>query len=234
MTVNNVNNGLKILLCVHRFDYTCEVQSFENASTNKVKWQKNNKNRKKKSTINQPNHALKLKWNESSIRSHLPYCNVHPSETDYQKRKNIGRDLVLSISCWLDGGRPECELEVDYKKGVEFKQTKWLETSGICHQKEVFHFKGSLSLKWLKLLNYNVNFFTFKKCLCKTHCTGRPHYYSKIKMFLCLTLLPEPRPMGGWHSQVCLTAQSMISIRAVSWASVRAETHKSWCLSGVG
>lgn len=191
MTVNNVNNGLKILLCVHRFDYTCEVQSFENASTNKVKWQKNNKNRKKKSTINQPNHALKLKWNESSIRSHLPYCNVHPSETDYQKRKNIGRDLVLSISCWLDGGRPECELEVDYKKGVEFKQTKWLETSGICHQKEVFHFKGSLSLKWLKLLNYNVNFFTFKKPTAR----GVLTIIAKSK---CFCVLPFYQSLVRW------------------------------------
>ncbi len=32
-------------------------------------------------------------------------------------------------SCWLDGGRSECKLAVDCKKGAGFKQTKWLHQS---------------------------------------------------------------------------------------------------------
>lgn len=45
-----------------------------------------------------------------------------------------------------------------------------------------------------------------------------------------LTLFPVPLPTGGWHSQACLTAHSMISTRAVSWRSVRARNRRNWML----
>ncbi len=38
-----------------------------------------------------------------------------------------GRALVLSIGCWLDGGRTESELEVDLKERVGL----WLEKPGV-------------------------------------------------------------------------------------------------------
>lgn len=41
-----------------------------------------------------------------------------------------------------------------------------------------------------------------------------------------LTLFPVPLPTGGWHSQACLMAHSMISTRAVSWRSVRAKNRR--------
>ncbi len=43
------------------------------------------------------------------------------------KKDGFDKDLVLCISCWLDGGRSECELAVDCKEGLVFKSTKWLE-----------------------------------------------------------------------------------------------------------
>ncbi len=46
-------------------------------------------------------------------------------------------DLVQFIGCWLDEGRSKCELAVDCQKRVVFKQTKWLEKSGIHHQTDV-------------------------------------------------------------------------------------------------
>lgn len=51
----------------------------------------------------------------------------------------LGGDLVLSISFGLDGDcSTECELEVDCKKGVGFKQTKLLEKSSIYQQTVLF------------------------------------------------------------------------------------------------
>lgn len=41
-----------------------------------------------------------------------------------------------------------------------------------------------------------------------------------------LTLFAVPLPTGGWHSQACRMAHSMISTSAVSWRSVRATNHK--------
>lgn len=55
------------------------------------------------------------------------------------------------------------------------------------------------------------------------------HSRSKVNPFylkhdgLTLTLFPVPLPTGGWHSQACRMAQSMISTRAVSWRSFRAK-----------
>ena len=65
----------------------------------------------------------------------------------------------------------------------------------------------------------------------------KPCYHHKIiqetNLLFCvehdkqaLTLFPEPLPTGGWHSQACRMAQSMISTRAVSWRSVRAKNHR--------
>lgn len=36
------------------------------------------------------------------------------------------------------GGRSECKFAGNCKKGTAFKQIKWMEKSGINHQKEVF------------------------------------------------------------------------------------------------
>lgn len=45
---------------------------------------------------------LKLQWNGRSNRYFLLYCDLHPSDKDYRKRKNIGWDLVQCIKCWMD------------------------------------------------------------------------------------------------------------------------------------
>lgn len=70
--------------------------------------------------------ALKLWWNGSSCRTVT--C---PSVTDCWKRENGGRDLVLSISCWLDFEMRAWHL------GAGLKQTTWLEKSCTRHQREV-------------------------------------------------------------------------------------------------
>lgn len=44
-----------------------------------------------------------------------------------------------------------------------------------------------------------------------------------VKIRLLHTLFPLPLPTGGWHSQACRMAHSMISTRAVSCRSVRAK-----------
>lgn len=68
-------------------------------------------------------------------------------------------------------------------------------------------------------------------------CTTNPNYVNRTESFKAknpltrtLTLFPVPLPTGGWHSQACRTAHSMISTSAVSWRSVRAESrrHRSW------
>ncbi len=62
-------------------------------------------------------------------------CDVIKVETDLyfhivmniiiiiEKENHVGRDLIKSIGCWLDGGSSESELTVDCKKGAEFKWT---------------------------------------------------------------------------------------------------------------
>jgi len=40
-----------------------------------------------------------------------------------KEKKMLDIDLVLSIGCWMDGLRYECELEVVCKRWAEFKQT---------------------------------------------------------------------------------------------------------------
>lgn len=77
------------------------------------------------------------------------------------KKKNVGRGLVLSVGCWLDGGGSECELKIG------FTQTKWLENSGTRHQREIYHFYWKILLcqlwNWLKITNL---IFTIRSITC--------------------------------------------------------------------
>jgi len=43
-------------------------------------------------------NALKLQWIGNSDRSVLPYCDAHPSVTDYRKIKIV----VICIGYWFD------------------------------------------------------------------------------------------------------------------------------------
>lgn len=47
------------------------------------------------------------------------FCIVMYSRVKWiiEKEKNLGRDLILFIGCWLDGGKSECDLAEDCKKG---------------------------------------------------------------------------------------------------------------------
>lgn len=57
-----------------------------------------------------------------------------------KKGKMMGGDLVLLTGCWLDGGTlADPEFAVNYKKGVGFKQIKWLENN--CMRHLLFHWK---------------------------------------------------------------------------------------------
>ncbi len=46
--------------------------------------------------------VLKSQWNVSNDRSFLLYCDIHLSETDYRKRKSVGRAFGSNIGYWLD------------------------------------------------------------------------------------------------------------------------------------
>lgn len=84
--------------------------------------------------------TLILWCNESSGRFFFTYCDVHSSETDYWKDKNVGWDLVQCIGCWLDGGKSESCLQ-----SIASKLTKLLEKSGKNHQREISRFTGRFS-----------------------------------------------------------------------------------------
>lgn len=76
-------------------------------------------------------------------------------------------------------------------------------------------------------------FFSFAVRTFSTH-TKNPNHVNNMKSIILyveydnhrLTLFPVPLPTGGWHSQACRMAHSMISTRAVSWRSVRAKNHR--------
>lgn len=90
--------------------------------------------------------SFKSWWSGSSNRSFVPYCDIHPSETDYRKRKNLGWGLASSISCcWLDfeiwvwhskREADECKLA-----GAGFKHTKR------CSDKELVRLIPSITLQ---------------------------------------------------------------------------------------
>lgn len=74
--------------------------------------------------------ALKLQYNESNISS-LSYCNVQTSEMEKKAERGLGTTRRLLIT-WK-----QYKLEANFKKCVEFKKTKWLDKSDICHL--IFH-----------------------------------------------------------------------------------------------
>lgn len=94
-----------------------------------------------------PPHGFQCsQWqcDRSSDRSFLLHCD--PSEADYLKK--MYWDLNLSIGCWLDGGRSECEL---------------MEKSRIHHQREVCRCWNHLFQNSPRV--YSVPSFTFSLIL---------------------------------------------------------------------
>ncbi len=76
-----------------------------------------------------------FKWNWSSYRSFLSYCDKHLSEMDYLKRRRMGT-LVESIIWFLDGDRIKCVLQSTVRKRWRWPHDwKSLNTSPeiICH-----------------------------------------------------------------------------------------------------
>ncbi len=60
---------------------------------------------------------------ETDLYFHIVMYIIIIIEKIIEKEKHVGWGLIKSIGCWLDGGRSECELTVDCKKGAEFKWT---------------------------------------------------------------------------------------------------------------
>lgn len=62
------------------------------------------------------------------------------SECDGLSKTLYDGDEVESIDFWLNGGGSQFEFAFDCKKGVGFKQMKWLEKSSKRHQRSHFTF----------------------------------------------------------------------------------------------
>ncbi len=73
--------------------------------------------------------------------SFLMYCDTHPSETDYWKRKECRAGTGFYIYRLFIGWR--------WSWMWFCSQTKWLKKSGVCHQKEIclFHLKINVHLQ---------------------------------------------------------------------------------------
>ncbi len=102
---------------------------------------------------------------QSSDRSFLSYCDILYIQVkrNIEKEEMYGRDLVLSIDCWLDESRTEWNFAVDCKKGAGFRWTKWLE-SDIRHQRKVCHFTERS--RYIITEKYSILYFYFLNETC--------------------------------------------------------------------
>ncbi len=79
--------------------------------------------------------TFKIRKSKEVATDHFfPYCDILYIFFYIYKKRCAGT-CFISIGCGLDGGISEYELAVNCKKEMGVKWTKWLEESGIHHQR---------------------------------------------------------------------------------------------------